>query len=209
MAGTVYKQCRHKGCGRSPRCDHPWWLSFSRDGTRYRMSAGEFARKSVASKAEAEEVWLPKFITEIRAGRDPRRPTAILDGTMPVAKFIEDHYTPRHILASGMRYEDSLKSKMRILTKRFGNLPLKALELPGPIEAFRADLVRRGRSKATINRYLAQLRHMINWAVAHGLLERTPFHRYGITLLKGEGKRTRRLHLVVCPKNNFALPNLL
>ncbi len=71
MAGTVFKQCKYKGCRRSPRCKHPWWLSFSKRGRRYRMRADHFAAKPVPSKAEAAEVWLPRFITEIREGRDP------------------------------------------------------------------------------------------------------------------------------------------
>ena len=74
MAGTVFKQCRYKGCQRSPRCKHPWWLSFSKHGKRHRMKADDFAKKPVPMKAEAAEIWLPKFITEIREGRDPTRP---------------------------------------------------------------------------------------------------------------------------------------
>ena len=70
MAGSVYKQCKHRGCTKSPRCAHPWWLSFSRNGQRYRMKADDFAKKPVPSKTEAEQVWLPKFITEVREGND-------------------------------------------------------------------------------------------------------------------------------------------
>ena len=194
MAGTVFKQCRYKGCERSPRCKHPWWLSFSKQGKRYRMTADDFAKKPVPSKAEAGEVWLPKFIAEIREGRDPTRSDVASPREMTVGRFIEEEYIPRHIKASGLSYEVALKSRMAVLRRRFGVLPLTALEKPGPIEEFKSDLQGAGRAVATINLYLAHLRHMINWAIGRGLLERSPFHKYGIRLLKGAAKRTRRLY---------------
>ena len=102
MAGTVFKQCKYKGCGRSPRCSHPWWLSFSKRGQRYRMTADDFAKKPVPSKAEAGEVWLPKFIAEIREGRDPTAPLVAVPQEMTVGSFIEEEYIPRHIKASNL-----------------------------------------------------------------------------------------------------------
>ena len=51
------------------------------------------------------------------------------------------------------------------------------------------------RAPATVNRYLAQLRHMINWAIDRGLLERTPFldRGRGVRLLREDNQRYRRL----------------
>src|SRR4051794_9611134 len=74
---AVRKQCRAKGCARSPRCDHPWWFDVQHRGRRYRMSVDDFAltrgaKLPVASKQEAEKVWQPKFIAEIVSGKDPR-----------------------------------------------------------------------------------------------------------------------------------------
>ena len=82
---------------------------------------------------------------------------------------------------------------------RYSHLPLRDLERPGPIEDFKSDLVKAGRTNATVNRYLAQLRHMINWAIGRELLYKTPFfHRTlnpnGISLLKGENERSRRIY---------------
>jgi hypothetical protein len=70
---------------------------------------------------------------------------------------------------------------------------------PGPIEDFKADMVGAGKTHATINRYLAQLKHIVNWAIGRELLVKNPFfHKTrnptGIRLLKGEGKRRRRLY---------------
>ena len=47
---------------------------------------------------------------------------------------------------------------------------------------------------ATVNLYLAQLRHMVNWAIGRDLIERSPFHKYGVRLLRGATKRSRRLY---------------
>src|SRR5438445_10357674 len=54
-------------------------------GRRYQMPVNRFAiprmsaeeRHLVASKTEAERVWLPRFHAEILAGQDPTRPPAV------------------------------------------------------------------------------------------------------------------------------------
>ena len=75
---AVRKQCKAKGCKRSPRCDHPWWFDLMHRGKRYRMPVDGFAlvrgaTQPVSSKQEAEKVWEPKFIAEIASGKDPRK----------------------------------------------------------------------------------------------------------------------------------------
>ncbi len=48
-----------------------------------------------------------------------------------------------------------------------------------------------------INRLLARLRHVLNWAIAEGYVNETPFKRQGVTVVKlehrAEGNRERRL----------------
>ena len=170
MAGSVYKQCKYKGCRSAPRCSHPWWLSFTWRRKRHRMKADDFAKKPVPSKTEAEQVWLPKFITAVREGRDPTQPTVASAVTTTVARFIDEEYIPHHIVASKLSYKPALKSKMNVLRRRFGDLQLVALEGPGPIQDFRRELVESGKAVATVNLYLAQLRHMINWAIGREIL---------------------------------------
>ena len=193
MAGTVFKQCKYKGCKRSPRCKHPWWLSFSKRGRRYRMRADDFAAKPVPSKAEAAEVWLPRFITEIREGRDPASVDVALPHEMTVEEFVP-LYIERHCEAEQLNM-DSLRNRLAVIARRFGSQPLRVLQNPEPIEELKADLLQRGRAPATVNRYLAQLRHMINWAIDRGLMERTPFlgRSRGIRLLRENNHRYRRL----------------
>ena len=71
---------------------------------RYRMPVDAFAlargaTQPVTSKQEAEKVWEPKFIGEIVAGKDPRKPPA-----------------PPH--TAGMTVADFLDSVLRPLRRR-------------------------------------------------------------------------------------------
>ena len=53
----------------------------------------------------------------------------------------------------------------------------------------------RSRKLATVNRYLARLRHMLGWAQARGLMTRTPFNRFSLIIsTKQETKRSRRVY---------------
>jgi integrase len=197
----VRKQCVSKGCKSSPRCDHPWWLDVTHNGKRYRMPVDDFAAARggtipIVSKEECKKVWEPRFRDEICKGRDPRQPD-VPQPSLTVAKFIED-YTKRHCEAQQLNM-DSLQQRLNRISARFGDLPLTDMEDPNLIEDFKAELVASGIENSTVNRYLAQLRHMTNWAIGRALLTRSPFynrHRNasGVKLLKGENQRTRRLY---------------
>ena len=193
MTGSVFKQCKYRGCRSSPRCKHPWWLSFSKQGQRHRMKVDDFAKKLVPSKTEAAEVWLPKFIAEVLEGRDPARVDVASSDQMTVGEFVP-LYVERHCVAEGLNL-DSLRQRLGVIERRFGAQPLRVLQDPDPIEALKMDLLQRGRAPATVNRYLAQLRHMINWAMDRGLLDKTPFlgRSRGVRFLRENNHRYRRL----------------
>ena len=95
---AVLKQCKSKGCKASPRCEHPWWFDLMHKGRRYRMPVDAFAltrgaTQPVTSKQEAEKTWEPKFIGEIVAGRDPRKPPAPpAQAGLTVATFLDSYY---------------------------------------------------------------------------------------------------------------------
>ena len=196
----VRKQCVSKGCKSSPRCEHPWWLDVTHKGTRYRMPVDDFAAARggtipVVSKEECRKVWEPRFRDEVCKGRDPRQPET-LNGATTVAKFVPD-YIKRHCEAQQLNM-DSLKQRLDRITSRFGDRPLIDLQEPTVIEDFKSELMAGGLANATVNRYLAQLRHMTNWAIGRGLISRSPFYNRlrnpsGVKLLKGENQRTRRL----------------
>lgn len=175
-------------------------MTFSHNGQRFKTSVDQFAKAPVRTKTEAVKTWLPEFVKAVMEGRYPA-----IDAPMPqpitpstVSEFLKE-YKKRHCEAERLNM-DSLDWKLKVLDRRFGALPLTALEKPGPIDDFKAELIGAGKMHATVNRYLAQLKHMINWAIGRELMAKNPFfHKTrnptGIRLLKGEGKRRRRLYV--------------
>ena len=136
-------------------------------GKRYRMPVDSFAlargaAQPVTSKQEGEKVWEPKFIGEIVAGKDPRRPPAppTPDG-MTVADFLYQ-YVERYVVAEGLRSVASIRSRIAALKDALGALPVAALESTETIEDFKRQYGQ-ARSIAAVNRTLGILRHAINW----------------------------------------------
>ena len=196
---AVRKPCRSKGCKTSPRCEHPWWLDVMHKGRRYRMPVDDFAfargaKASVESKQEAEKVWEPKFVAEIAAGKDPRvlpEREEVQDRPKTVADLLK-LYRTRYVEVEPLKSRAGMLSQLRVLTAELGELPASALERPGAIEDFKARYA--NRAVATTNRYLARLRHIINWAIGRDLLGATPFHRRGVRIpAKSERRRERRV----------------
>jgi len=164
---AVRKQCKAKGCKASPRCEHPWWFDVMYEGKRHRMPVSAFAlvrgaKPPVTSKQEAEKVWEPKFIGEIVAGRDPRKPPAPQTSEgMTVADFL-DQYFERYVVAESLRSVASIRSRLRGLKDALGARPVAALNQTETIEDFKREYGKI-RSIAAVNRTLGILRHAINW----------------------------------------------
>jgi hypothetical protein len=146
---AVRKQCRSKGCKKSPRCGHPWWLDVMNKGHRYRMPVNEFAfargaKAPVMSKQEAETVWEPKFIAEIAAGNDPRvmpEREEISDRPKTVADLL-NLYRMRYVNVEPFKSRAGMLSQLRVLTKELGELPASQVlsrtsRLGTPIERWR------------------------------------------------------------------------
>jgi integrase len=193
----VHKQCKSKGCAKSPRCDHPWYLDVTYRNDRYRMPVDEFAAprgatRTVDTRQEAEKTWLPKFIAEIMAGRNPKiPPTPPANSQMTAGEFF-DLYQTKYVEVEPLKSRDSILSRLRVLKQHLGDLPLKMLEKPGAIDDLKAAYA--GRKQATLNRVLGQLRHAISWGIGRELLDKTPFHRHGVRLrTRNEERRERRV----------------
>jgi len=162
---AVRKQCKAKGCKASPRCDHPWWFDVMHHGKRYRMPVDVFAlvrgaTQPVSSKQEAEKVWEPKFIGEIVAGKDPRKPPAppAREG-MTIAEFLDQYYE-RYVVAEGLRSVASIRSRIGAIKEALGTQPVAALERTDTIEDFKREYGET-RSITAVNRTLGILRHAI------------------------------------------------
>jgi integrase len=167
-----------------------------RHGVRYRMSVDEFAAPrgataTVRTKQEANQ-WLARFTAEIIEGRDPRQPPMRpSDPEVVTVADCMDLYAASHI--PQLKGQATARSQLKILREHLGALPLATLERPAPIEDFRRAFSHR--KPATVNRYLARLRHMLGWAQARGFVTRTPFSRYSLIIsTKRETQRSRRVH---------------
>jgi integrase len=198
------KRC---GCPRKvwPKCPHSWYLNFKpRGGPHYQLSLDRELGRHLDSKSEAEAE-----ATRIRA--------AILDGTFRVSA----PESPASALTFGdvaTRYLDSyVRTRLRpgsaeqaryhLRTLQRAEVPTargETIRLEGkPLDAItKADIeaVRRERRTHGVvgtNRLLARLRHLFNWAIAEGYIDKTPFKRGGVSVVKletaAEQPRHRRL----------------
>jgi integrase len=215
---AVRKQCSpkvgaRKFCEKSPRCEHEWWLDVMHMGERYRMPVNDFAiprmkegeRYPVTSRHEAEKEWEPLFIAEIVAGRDPRRSQRETVEHRPIRTIGETVRDYRDRYAKRLA-DQSVMSQLKVFEERWDTRPLRELESPTIVEDLIDDLLdddERRRTQATVNRYLARLRHFINWCRGrqdehgHRWLTESPFFNRtfnpaGIKVFK-EGWRHRRL----------------
>jgi hypothetical protein len=109
---------------------------------RYRVPVDAFAlargaKQPVTSKQEAENVWEPKFIGEIVAGKDPHKaPAPPTPEGMTVAGFLDQYYE-RYVVAESLRSAASIRSRLGGLKEALGALPIAALERTETIEDFK------------------------------------------------------------------------
>src|SRR5437870_13639019 len=83
----------------------------------------------------------------------------------------------------------------RVLKKRWQGKELTAIRV-GEIEDLIQDLKAKNRRPATINRWLALLRHMLNWALGREYVMQTPFRRGTQPLIKSAREYPRRFRPV-------------
>jgi len=156
-------------------------------------------QRPIASLEEARD-WERVFISEIKAGRDPRRarPVQKSSDTTPkdVAGFL-DAYVERCVTPAALKSVNSTCSRIDVLKRHLGELPLDSLEEPDVINRFKSGSEYAKRVElATIHRTLETLRAAMNWGMAQTppLFRKSPFHRFGVRMnKKGETVRDRRL----------------
>jgi hypothetical protein len=120
MRGNVYKRCEEKGCRSSPNCDHPWWMTFSHNGRRFKTSVDSFAKTPVRTKTEAVKMWLPKFVTAVMENRYPQTEAVMSPpiASSTASEFLKE-YRKRHCEAEKLNM-DSLSWKLNVIDRRFG-----------------------------------------------------------------------------------------
>ena len=204
---TIRRRCTERNCKNGRRCLEHLRFDVMYRGKRYRIPANEFAiprmdpgkQRSIQSMEEARD-WERRFIGEIKAGHDPRRPRshAIQAGTdlEHVSAFL-DAYLERCVKPAGLRSIAAIRSRVAILKQHLGQLRLPALEEPDEVNRFKTESeYAEDVEVATMHRVLETLRAAMNWGMAQTppLFNRSPFHRFGVRLnKKAETARDRRL----------------
>lgn len=202
---AIRRRCRGS-CRTGRRCLEHLWFDVKHRGVRYRMQVNAFAvprmdsgkQKPIESMEEARH-WERLFIGEIKAGRDPRIKPAAKNSPADlqhVAGFL-DAYLERHLRPAGIRSLNSAAGRIKVLNTYFGALPVKALEDPQIVNRFKTDSEYARRVEiSTLHKVLAILRAAIRWGQVQTppLIEKSPFHRFGVQLNKrAETIRDRRI----------------
>jgi integrase len=202
---AIRRRCRG-ACRTGRRCMEHLWFDVKHRGVRYRMPVNEFAvprmelgkQRLIESMEEARD-WERLFIGEIKAGRDPRRARSTkrpATDLQHVSGFL-DAYFERQAKPAGLRSIATVRSRIKVLKQYFGELPVNALEDPEVINRFKCDSEYADDVEiATLHKVLATLRAAIHWGQAQTppLIEKSPFHRFGVRLnKKAETIRDRRV----------------
>jgi hypothetical protein len=155
--GTI-KQDR---AGGEPRFSAVWW-----EGGRQRRKRG------FTKRGDAEA-----FLARIR--------TALADGVLEAHRRAEvtlavvaDEWLSTHS-AVRLRSHGDNEQRWKTIGEFFGATAALSDITPGRIMDLRARLRAAGREPATVNRYLALLRTVLNYAVTAGYLQASPVSRFG------------------------------
>jgi len=129
-----------------------------------------------------------------------KRKSEVADGKFPEKVIIKNHYfselTDKYdeFVSIQKCYNKFKKYLIPALKMRFGRLLLRQFTSQ-TLEQFIVDLTREGKSTATINRYIACLKHMLHKAVDWYMVEKEVLERIQkVKPLKGEVKRLRYLN---------------
>jgi integrase len=195
----LYKLCDHRDRARD-RCEHAWWARFR----HVRVSLNKWADRDIRTKTEADAVY-DDLRKAVRAGTfDPRGVNPPKEQTALTFREFAKTYKERHAVAKALALAKTIDYRLKPLLEAFGDRPLAEIRT-ADVEDFIADLKKprtvnrlpnRRLTPASINRSLQLLRHMFNWAVGREYLEKTPFRRGTVTLIRKEredNKRRRRI----------------
>jgi hypothetical protein len=163
----LYKLCEHRRRARD-RCEHAWWGSFQHKGRLHRASLSRSANQNLRTKAQAQAA-LDRMRDAVRAGRFEEVPTNDL-----AFEAFADLYLERCVKLRGLRSGKEIEQRLAVLKTRWQGKELAVIRV-GEIEDLIHDLKAKGRRPATINRWLALLRHMFNWALGREHVTQTPF----------------------------------
>ena len=162
-------------------------------GHLHRASLARWSNEEVESKARANVIF-DRMREQVRAGTfnaDAEKPPPSSEPASLTFDGFADLFIERYVKAKGLRTLDKIGWQMPVLKARFGPRTLRDIHVADVDDLVR-DLKGKKLKPATINRYLALLRRMLNWAVERDYLEKTPFRRGGQAVIKLERENNRR-----------------
>ena len=204
------------------RCPHAWFAQVSHLGRVYRVSLSRFAETHgeaiPATRVEAKTL-LTRIRAEVQTGEPliprsevPTVETGLTFGDLCDRYLVE--YVGKISTAHGTRWsEQYLRPRTAEQAEHHLNI-IRQIAVPAAhgqtihleskpiadlstVDVRTVQSVRRPKGAVGCNRTMARLRHLCNWAVGEGMIDRSPFQRNGVTLVKldthAETERTRRL----------------
>jgi integrase len=120
------------------------------------------------------------IVDEERIWRKLRRELRLEAGQVTGFSELADRYLEQYV-KSYNRDVRVKKSRLDVLKRFFSTSQVDRLT-PASVGNFIASKRREGAKNATVNRYLALLRHMMNWSIGQGIIETNPIT--GIAKLK-------------------------
>jgi integrase len=219
---SVTKKCAASGCKQHDhRCDDTWHAEFMVTRVRYYIAVDDYAIARGATghvvTKKAALAWEAQMRIDVKQGRDPRLPpTPTGDVVVTVAEAAATYdaaelKTPKD--GGKLKHVAGPKSDLRHIIGFFGDRAITALEEESVVAEFETALRRgwrppdvhgtpqpelpHGRQLRAVNGIMGRLRHFLRWAMAQKprLLQRSPFHKYGIVVrASDETQRTRRLY---------------
>ena len=196
----LFKRCEHSGRNRD-RCIHAWWGAFQHRGRLYRVSLVKWTNEDIKTKQQAQAIY-DRFRQAVREGRvsaeEDRRERSL------TFNQLADLYVERYVKPRALRTAYSIEYRLKPLREFFGPKALTEIKT-ADVEDFVAELrkprhvVRKDTYElkpASINRHLALLRHVFNWAVAREHLDRSSFRRGNevlVHLFREDNQRKRRI----------------
>ncbi|HVT06748.1 MAG TPA: tyrosine-type recombinase/integrase [Polyangia bacterium] len=157
--GTV-KEDRHSARG-TPRFSAVWW-----EGGRQRRKRG-FTKRGDA------EAFLARIRTALADGVLQAHRRADVTLAVVASEWLTTHSAVR------LRSHDDNEQRWKTIGEFFGASASLSDITPGRIMELRSRLRSTGREPATVNRYLALLRTVLNYAVTAGYLTASPVRRFG------------------------------
>ncbi|MBI4381404.1 MAG: site-specific integrase [candidate division NC10 bacterium] len=152
--------CRFRACTLNGETRGEWWV-------RYCDQYGQLHREKVGPKGLAKEVY-QKRKTAIREWRF--FPEQLRKRSLLFDEAAKDWLA--YAKANKRSYNMDVTRSRRLLLA-FGGKPVETLT-PQDVERFKANLKAEGWADATVNRHLALLKSMFNFAMRNGKIERSP-----------------------------------